>query len=409
MIKDFFSLAFKNLKHRGIRSWLTLLGIFIGVTAVVSLISLGNGLQMAVASQLGVSANELITVQAGGISGFGPPGSNVVDPLTQDDADAIERLSSVENAVRRNINSGKVEFNDITNFRYIGSLPENNEDRDLIYTQLDTEPLFGRLIGAGDAGKVVVGYNFYGTPEDWDGKRVTTGKSISVNEKSFEVIGVLDKQGSIIMDNVVIMNEGDMDGIFGFGDEADIIVVEPKDKSEIQKTKEDIEKLLRKRRDADLGEEDFEVSTPEATLSTVNSILTGVQLFIAIVASISIFIGAIGIVNTMTTSVLERRKEVGVMKSVGAKNNHIFLQFFVESSLLGLIGGIVGAIFGTLIGFAGTIGINTFLGTELSPNIDFILIAFSLLGSFLIGGLAGIIPAMQAAKQNPVEAIRDSK
>ena len=160
MITDFFSLAIKNLRHRGLRSWLTLLGIFIGVTAVVSLISLGNGLQMAVASQLGVSSNELITVQAGGLSGYGPPGSNVVDPLTQSDVDAIENLGSVENAVRRNIDSGMIEYNDNVNFRYVGSLPLNKEDRDLIYTQLDMEILSGRFLKVEDSGKVLLGNNY---------------------------------------------------------------------------------------------------------------------------------------------------------------------------------------------------------------------------------------------------------
>jgi len=406
MIRDFFSLALKNLKHRGIRSWLTLLGIFIGVAAVVSLISLGNGLQLAVASQFGVSENELITIQAGGLSGYGPPGSNVVNPLTQDDVDAIERLSRVENAVRRNINSGKVEFNDKVQFRYVGSIPDNKEDRDLIYSQLDMETISGRFIEEGDYGKVLVGYNFYAKEEEWNGKPITTGKKILVNDKSFEVVGVLDKQGSLIMDNVVIMNEQDMEPLFGFGDEADIIVAKPKSKDELQKTKEDIEKLLRFRRDVDVGEEDFEVSTPEAALATVNSILTGVQIFIVIVASISIFIGAIGIINTMTTSVLERKKEIGIMKSIGAKNEHIFIQFLVESSLLGLIGGISGAIFGSLIGALGTFGLNNWLGTELTPDINFVLIFFTLLGSLIIGGAAGIIPALRAAKQNPVEALR---
>jgi putative ABC transport system permease protein len=406
MISDFFSLAFKNLKHRGIRSWLTLLGIFIGVTAVVSLISLGNGLQIAVASQFGISANEFITVQAGGLSGYGPPGSNVVDPLEQSDVDAIERLSSVENAVRRNINSGKVGFNDIIQFRYIGSIPDNNEDRKMIYTNLDMEILKGRFLEDGDMGKVVVGYNFYAKEEDWGGKQLSVGKTISVNEENFEVIGITDKQGSLIMDNIIIMGENDMEKLFGFGDVADIIVVQPKNADEMQRTKTDVEKLLRNKRGVKEGEEDFEVSTPEAALSTVNSILGGVQIFIAIVASISIFIGAIGIVNTMTTSVLERKREIGIMKSIGAKNSHIFLQFFIESSLLGLIGGIIGALFGTIIGVAGTMGINGFLGTDLAPNVDIFLISFSLIGSFIIGGIAGIVPAMKAARQNPVEALR---
>jgi putative ABC transport system permease protein len=406
MIEDFFALAFKNLRSRGIRSWLTLLGIFIGITAVVSLISLGNGLQLAMASQFGISANELITVQAGGISGYGPPGSAVVDPITRDDARAIERLSSVENTVVRNIRSGIVEYNNNIQFRYVGSMAQNKKDLDLIYLQLDQEALFGRLLKESDFGKVLLGYNFYNNKEEWGGKQITVGKSILINGEKFEVIGIMEKKGSLIMDNVVFMLEDDMDDIFGFGDTADLIVVEPKNKEEIDKTKEDVEKLLRQRRGVKKGEENFEASTPESALATINSVLSGVQIFIVIIASISIFIGLIGIINTMTTSVMERRREIGITKSIGARNEHIFLQFFIESSLLGLIGGLSGAIFGTIIGFAGMYGINNWLGTELVPNIDFLLIFLSLAGSFLIGGIAGIIPAMQAAKQNPVEALR---
>jgi len=406
MIKDFFLLAFKNLKSRGIRSWLTLLGVIIGITAVVSLISLGNGLQLAVANQFGVNSNELITIQAGGLTGFGPPGSTVVDPITRDDARAIERLSSVENAVVRNIKSGIVEYNDHVQFRYVGSLAKNKEDLELMHLNLGQDPIFGRLLKTTDSGKVVLGYNYYANEEDWGGKSITVGKTISINDEKFEVAGILEKQGSIIMDNVVLMLEDEMDDIFNFGEVADVIIVDPKDKDDLDKTKEDIEKLLRQRRDVKKGEENFEVSTPESALASINSVLSGVQIFIVIVASISIFIGLIGIINTMTTSVMERRKEIGITKSIGARNEHVFLQFFIESSLLGLVGGIVGAFLGTIIGILGVQGINGFIGTDLAPNIDFILIFFSLLGSFLIGGIAGIIPAMQAAKQNPVEALR---
>jgi len=174
----------------------------------------------------------------------------------------------------------------------------------------------------------------------------------------------------------------------------------------MDRAKEDIEKLLRKRRNVDVGEEDFEVSTPEAMMETVNSVLGGVQAFIVIIASISILVGALGIVNTMTTSVLERRKEIGIMKAIGGTNWQVFLQFFFESGLLGLVGGIVGVILGTLIGFFGIAGINNFIGGDIGLVIDPILIGGALLGSFVIGSLAGIVPAMSAAKQNPVEALR---
>jgi putative ABC transport system permease protein len=141
-------------------------------------------------------------------------------------------------------------------------------------------------------------------------------------------------------------------------------------------------------------------------METVNSILGGVQAFIIIIASISILVGALGIVNTMTTSVLERRKEIGIMKAIGGTNGQVFMQFFFESGMLGFIGGLVGAVLGTLISVAGVAGINGFLGADLIPVIDFVLIGGALLGSFIVGAVAGIVPAMNAAKQNPVEALR---
>ena len=115
-MKDFFILAFGNLKNRGVRSWLTLIGIFIGIVAVVALISLGEGLSLAVNSQFGISSTEIISVQAGGVSAFGPPGSGDANPLTIDDMEKIERLSSVNRVLRRNLATGKLEFNDLAVF-----------------------------------------------------------------------------------------------------------------------------------------------------------------------------------------------------------------------------------------------------------------------------------------------------
>jgi len=404
MIEDYFNIAFKNLKHRGVRSWLTLLGIFIGITAVVSLISLGNGLQIAISSQFGLSETELISVQAGGLN-FGPPGSFVADPLTMDDLEAIERLSSVKQAVRRNLEAGKLEYNDKVIFGYSINV-QDGEDRDFLYAQLGIDTLLGRLLKDGDSGKVVLGYNFYVDKVGLE-KSVRVGDKVLIQGERFEVVGILEKEGSFIYDNIVLLNDREMQKLFDYGDEVDIIGVQARDKNDLKGTKEDIEKLLRERRDVKEGREDFQVSTPDASLDQVNSILNGVKIFIAIVASISILIGAIGIINTMTTSVLERRKEIGIMKAIGARNEDIFFQFFIESSLLGLIGGIAGALFGTLLGFIGTMSINAWIGTAVSPVISFSLIFFSLLGSFILGGLAGISPAMKAARQNPVEALRD--
>ena len=409
MIRDYFALSVKNLKHRGIRSWLTLLGIFIGIAAVVSLITLGNGLQAAVGAQFGIGSTEVISVQAGGLNAFGPPGSGVVDPLTIDDVEAIEKLSSVNRALRRNIPSGRLEFNDRAVFGMAVSIPLG-DDKKFTYEILESETEVGRLLKDSDKNRVVLGYNFYVDGVGL-GKAIKVGDKVSIQGEAlvmrdFEVIGITKKTGSFIFDNVVQMNEDVLEDLMGYGDDVDVIAVHVKDKDLMDKTKEDIEKLMRKRRGVKEGEEDFQVSTPQAMMDTVNTVLGGVQAFIVLIASISIIVGGIGIVNTMTTSVLERKKEIGIMKAIGATNKDIFMHFFVESGLMGLVGGGVGIIIGMLIGWAGTAGINSFIGGDIGMSINFSFIVSVLFGSFLIGSVAGIAPAMQAAKQNPVEALR---
>lgn len=403
-MKDYFVLAFGNLKHRGLRSWLTLLGILIGITAVVSLVMLGDGLRAAVNGQFGISSTQVISVQAGGLSAYGPPGSGVVNPLTIDDLREIEKIDSVERVLRRNIPQMRIEFNDQLLFGYGINVPSGN-DRTFVYDNIEVEAEVGRLLKDGDNNYVYLGNNFL-TDKVGLGKPVKVGSKLLIENKSFEVIGINKKKGSFIFDNVVYMNEQSLADLMNYGDKIDIIVVEVKNKDLMNKTKIEIEKTLRKTRNVKVGEEDFEVSTPEASLAQVNNILGGIQAFIIIIASVSIIVGAVGIVNTMTTSVLERRKEIGIMKAIGAKNSQVFLQFFIESGLLGLIGGIVGIILGGLIGFAGINGLNQFLGSEAAPNMNLIFLSLVLLGSFLIGAIAGIAPALQAANQNPVEALR---
>jgi putative ABC transport system permease protein len=400
---NYFTLAYRNLRKKGIRSYLTLLGICIGILAVVSLISLGNGLKMAVGSQFGVASTDLISVQAGGAT-FGPPGSGAVKPLTTHDLDEIKKLSSVKAAVGREIVAGKLEFNRKVVFGYASNIPDG-EDRKTVYDQIEAKPIAGRLLKDGDTGKVFLGYNFYADKVGLE-KAVVPGDRVTIQGKDFEVVGILERKGSFIFDNLVYMNSNDLQNLFNYGDQLSLIAVLPADKNNLDKTKTDIENLLRRLRDVKVGSEDFTVSTPEASLKQVNSILNAIQIFVIIIASISIFVGAIGIINTMSTSVLERKKEIGIMKAIGAKNSQIFMQFFVESGFLGLIGGGIGVILGVLLGYFGILGINNFIGTDMKPQINFFLIFFALLGSFIIGAAAGILPAMKAAKQHPVEALR---
>jgi putative ABC transport system permease protein len=405
MRAEYFSLAVRNLRRRGIRSWLTLLGVVVGIIAVVSLISLGDGLKLAVNSQFGISSIEIITVQAGGMSGYGPPGSGVVNPLTESDAEAIEKLDKVQYTIPRRIETFGIEHNNKLIIGYGTDVP-NGEKEKAMYETLDVEVLSGRLLQDGDTNKVVIGYDMANPDKNGFDKAIAVGDSISIHEKDYRVVGILKKKGSFILDKIILMKTDEMKNLLDLGEDVDIIAVKVISKDLVTQAKEDIEKLLRNRRDVKIGQEDFEVSTPEAALSTVNSILTGVQIFIALIASISIFIGAVGIVNTMTTSVLERTKEIGIMKAIGAKNSDIFFQFFIEAGMLGMVGGLIGVSFGLLIGFVGIQGINAFIGSQNPFEISWALVTITLVGSFLIGSVAGIAPAMKAANMNPVEALR---
>ena len=405
MIRDYLLFAFRNVKRRCSRSILTLLGIIIGIATVVSLISLGDGLQNAVLSQFGISSTEIITVQAGGISAVGPPGTGVAKPLTNEDVDSIERINSVDVAIARHIETVRLEFDDKLVIGTAGDIP-TGEKRKILYEIIEIEPLYGKLLEEGDSNRVVLGNNFYFADKNGFDKKIDVGDKISINDKDYQVKGILKKKGSFIFDNIVLLNEEVLSEISNYGETVDVISVKVKQKELIDEVQESIEDVLRKNRDVSKGEEDFEVSTPQASLAEVNQIITGIKIFVVMIAAISIFIGAIGIVNTMTTSVLERVKEIGVMKAIGAKNKDIFYQFFIEAGLLGFVGGIIGIIFGTALGYFGTLAINSFLGAQTAPQISLFLILFTLLGSFLLGAVSGIIPAISAANKKPVESLR---
>ena len=404
MLKDYAAFSLKNLSHRRLRSWLTMIGIFIGIAAVVSLIGLGEGLKLAINSQFGVSNVEVLTVQAGGISTAGPPGTGVVNPLTDDDVVAIEGLSQIESAIPRHLETGRLEFNDRVVFGIAMSIPDK-DDRRFAYEALDISAEEGRLLKDGDTSKVVLGYNFLDNSVGLD-KPVRAGDTVIINDKSFEVVGITEKKGSFIFDNIVHMNEDVLKELFKRDESVDVIVARVKKGADMDDAKTAVENVLRKQRDVKIGEEDFSVQTPEAALSTLNDVLLGVQIFVAIIAGISVFVGALGIINTMFTAVLERRKIIGIMKAIGARNSDIFLLFFMESGMLGLMGGVIGIILGSVASYFGILGINKFVGASTAPQINLILIISTLIGSFIIGSIAGIIPAMKAAHQNPVDALR---
>jgi len=404
---DYLKYSVSNLIHRKIRSWLTMIGIFIGIAAVVSLIGLGEGLREAINSQFGFLGTDIISVTATG--GFGPPGAGVVDPLTDKELNEIERVQGVEGAAGRILESGKIVYNRKARFGFAASVPEG-EDREIIEHVQNMEVQKGRLLKDGDKGVVVLGANFF-EDKDLFGKIVDVGSKVEIQDKEFKVIGILEKKGNFQIDGAVILNEDDLRELVDRpGDDYDIIAVRFDENADVEEIQADIEKKLRKVRDVDEGEEDFAVQTPASILESVNSTLLAIQIFVYIIASISLLVGGIGIMNTMYTAVVERTKEIGIMKSIGAKNSTIFILFFIESGLLGTIGGIIGAIFGFLIANGLALAGRAALGTELiAAHISPQLIIGALLFSFIIGSFFGTLPAVRASKLNPVDALRYAK
>jgi len=175
MLWDYFLYAFGGLRHRKLRSWLTMIGIFIGIAAVVALIGLGEGLRGAIVGQFGFLGPDILSVQASGINFAGPPGQAVVNSLTDDLADKINRIVGVDAAINRYIESGKLEFNDIQDIGFAWNVP-NGKDRNTLEQMLNLKVQDGRLLKDGDKFKVVVGSNF--KKKDRFGKAVRTGNTV---------------------------------------------------------------------------------------------------------------------------------------------------------------------------------------------------------------------------------------
>ena len=404
MAKGYFSLAIENLKHRGLRSWLTMIGIFIGIAAVVSLITLGDGLRTAVTGQFSSLSTDKLIVQSVETS-FGPPGSTAVRKLNEHDLEIIRGVNGVEIVIPRLIRTAKIEFNDIVDFKYVASMPQDRAQINYIYKIFDLKVLSGRLLNLNDKNKILIGSDFI-SEEDFN-KPVVVGDKLKIQGKTFEVIGALEKSSTFQINLAALILEEDLKDVMNINDEIDIVVVKVSDPNKIETVAAEIAKRMRRDRNEKVGEEDFSIQTPIQAISSVNTILNIINIIVAGIAAISLIIGGIGIANTMYASVLERKREIGVMKAVGAENKNVLKIFIYEAGLLGLVGGIVGAILGVGFAFLVSTAANAYFKQKiLLINVSYPLVLLSIMFSFLIGLLSGLLPAVQASRLKPVEALR---
>ena len=401
---ELFKLAMNNLRERRLRSLLTIIGIFIGITAVVALMSLGDGLQNVVVGQFSSIGADKITIM--GSNGFAASpfvSASLPNPLTTDDVRVVRRTRGVQEAGGMLFSSVKAEYKKEEKNTFLLGLPED-ETRALVEEGQNIEVSEGRTLKTDDKGVIVIGSY---TSDGLFKRKIYVGETLKIEGKDFKVVGILKTRGSRFDDDAIYMN----------GEEARTLTNKPKLESIIMarvKKGESPEKVaaavaenLRKHRNVEKGSEDFVAQTSEQLAQSFATVLGVVQGVIVGIAAISLLVGGIGIMNTMYTSVVERTKEIGLMKAVGARNSDITLLFLFESGLLGLLGGIVGVLIGAGLSKIAEAAVqqalsaNTFVAA-ISPG----LVVGALLFGFVIGTASGVLPARRAASLKPAVALR---
>lgn len=402
MLKDYLIIAFGSMRKRFLRTSLTMLGIFIGIAAVVSLISLGQGMQDAINAQFASIGTDKIIIQ-GATAGFGPPGSNTAGIIDKHDLDIVKRTAGVKRAAGRLLRTVTGEFEGESNNILALSMPEEPEDRALAEEANNLKVEQGRMLKPDDRKKAVVGNNIWNSKKF--SKKMTVGSKLLLNGEKFEIIGLMPKIAANV-DMVVLINEEDAREIMKEDEQFSMIAAQVMPGEAPSKVADRISKAMRKDRHQKEGFEDFTIKTSEEVIKSVNTILGVVQAVFIGIALISLLVGGIGIMNTMYTAVLERKRDIGIMKAIGARNRDVMLIFLLESGLLGMAGGAVGILMG--IGLSKTVEIiaTGVIGNLLKASFSWYLIVGALAFSFLVGMISGVLPARQASRLPPVEALR---
>lgn len=401
-ILENIKMATKTLALNKLRSGLTMLGIIIGNASVIFLVGIGQGIQKFTAEQFeSLGSNVLFVVP--GTRQARQTTFNLPKTLVLADAEAIKKQVPTITDVAPQINS-----RGILNYKSqnMDSLISGVTPSFLIVRSFNTAQ--GRFINDIDLKRnkkvAVIGSEIL---ERVFNNENPIGKQMRINNTSFQVIGVMESKGSFLgtnQDETVFIPLTTMaNQLVGktspYGLEISFISVSAQDKKSINAAKFQIENLLRLRHKIK-DQDDFGVQTQKDILETIGKITGVLTLFLAIIAAISLLVGGIGVMNIMLVSVIERTKEIGLRKAIGARKIDILTQFLIEAIILCATGGLIG----TMTGVGGLLLIGTF--TSLTPPISPIIIIISVGISGGIGLLSGVFPATQAAKLDPIVALR---
>jgi putative ABC transport system permease protein len=403
--------ALKMVIHSKLRSWLTIIGIVIGVASVVAIMSIGSGMKTQLESQMSNLGSDLLTITAGVARGSnfvmvggGRNAGNIGGSVATDKEIILSNkdlqvLKGIPNIIAIDTNiRGNVE---VSYLGKKGSVSLTGVDQ-REWSKITTSKLAqGRFLDSADQNVIVIGGRL---ASGYFSETLGINKAITIEGSSYRIVGILDDSSTNIympiqMSYQILNNK--KNGVY------DSIILKVRDESLLNETMEMINNRLMISRHVTDRNKDFTISSNQQMANTRNEMMSSMNIFLTALAAISLLVGAIGIANTMFTSVLERTKQIGIMKAIGAKNKDILLMFIFNAAFIGFVGGIIGVFFGIILSgmIPSLLSTGTmFLRGGTIVTTESIVLALSV--SVGIGIISGLIPAYQASRLKPVDALR---
>ncbi|MDP3883091.1 MAG: ABC transporter permease [Candidatus Staskawiczbacteria bacterium] len=413
-------LVFRTLLARKGRSFLTILGIVIGVAGVITIIALGAGAKSLILGQVTKLGSDLLSVQPGKSNEKGPPAQLfgiTITTLTKGDAEAIRNSGQVPHAKAvfgAVMGSATVVWqNKSVDTNFMGT---EYMTPDVMNIPIETGRFFNQQEGEGNANVAVLGYSV--AEQLFDGTGVNpVGQVIKVKSSSqteaggvpLRVVGVTEKQGSSLFldldDQVFMPLEIGQQQILGIH-YLRVIDIKVDSADNIDQTIDDVTNLLKQRHRIKSEEDiDFAVRNMADAIDILNTVTSALSLFLTAMAAISLIVGGIGILNIMLATVAERTREIGLRKAVGASNSAIARQFLLEAGVLTFFGGIIGIIIGIVLSFLASL-LMKYLGFDWAFIVSIWSILLAISVSILTGVIFGLYPALKASRLNPIDALR---
>jgi putative ABC transport system permease protein len=402
--------SIENLSGNKLRSMLTVLGIVIGVAAVIAMLSIGRGAQASITSRIESMGTNLIYITPGSTNQSGvQSAAGSAGTLTLDDADALANLANVDAVASQTSNFVQVVYQGLNaNTRLMGVTPDYQTVSSLTLED-------GEFISDSDqsARSLVVVLGSSVAEDLFGGTAGVVGQKVRLNGQSFKVIGVLASKGS-----TGFMNQDDQVFVplstalyrlvggdrFRGSSVISQITLKASSSNVVDQVADEVTATMRDLHGTVEGTDDFTVTTQKSTLAAATEVSDTLTIFLGGIAGISLAVGGIGIMNIMLTTVTERTHEIGLRKAVGAKRRDILLQFLVESMVLSFAGGLIGVALGW--GAARLMGQVQFSGSTITPVVGMDSVLLATLFSMAVGLFFGIYPATRAARLQPVDALR---